>query len=77
MTFGLKDTLEWFILLIHSFEYTSTSAIAKDLVQKITETTTIQKLHEVAKTLKLGNVYDLNPSVDTKTELVKLQIQIK
>ena len=61
------------VLLVHSFGYPSTSAIAKESVQKISETATIEELHEVARTLKLSYVDDLNPSVDTKEQLLQLQ----
>ena len=71
--FGLQDVPEWFVLLVHSFGYTSTSAIAKEAVMKITETANIGELYDVVKTLKLGYVDDLNPSTNTKKELLKLQ----
>ena len=40
---------------------------------KISETATIEELYEVARTLKLGYVDDLNPSVDTKEQLTQLK----
>ena len=71
--FGIDEPPEWFVLLVHSFGYCSTSGIAKEAVQKIANTATIQELYEVARTLKLSYVDDLNPSVDTKEQLMKLQ----
>ena len=71
--FGIDDPPEWFCLLVHSFGYPSTSAIAKESVLKISETATIEELHEVAKALKLGYVDDINPSVDTEEQLRKLK----
>ena len=69
----MNDPPEWFCLLVHSFGYPSTSAIAKESVMKISETATIEELYEVARTLKLGYVDDLNPSVDTKKQLTQLK----
>ena len=62
----MNDPPEWFCLLVHSFGYPSTSAIAKESVMKISETATIEELYEVARTLKLGYVDDLNPRVGRK-----------
>ena len=49
--FGIDDPPEWFCLLVHSFGYPSTSAIAKESVMKISETATIEELYEVARRL--------------------------
>ena len=59
--FGLEDVPEWFVLLTHSFGYISSSAVAKEAVMKISETSSIDELYEVVKTLQLGYVDDLNP----------------
>ena len=72
-SFALEDSPDWFVLLVHSFGYTSTSGVAKEAVMKIAETANIHELYEVVKTLKLGYVDDLNPSVDTKEEMVTLK----
>ena len=50
-SFGLEDPPVWFVLLVHSFGYTSTSAVALETVMKITETANIHELHDVVKTL--------------------------
>ena len=40
---------------------------------KISETASIDELYEVVKTLQLGYVDDLNPSTDTKEEMLQLK----
>ena len=71
--FGMDDVPEWFVLLTHSFGYISSSAVAKEAVMKISETSSIDELHEVVETLKLGYVDDLNPSTDTMEEMMQLK----
>ena len=71
--FTLEDLPQWFVLLVHSFGYNSSSAISKVAVKKICEAKNIHELHDVVKTLKLGYVDDLNPSTNTMDEMLDLK----
>ena len=71
--FGMDDVPEWFVLLTHSFGYISSSAVAKEAVMKISETSSIDELYEVVQTLQLGYVDDLNPSIDKIEDMRQLK----
>ena len=64
-SFDLEDPREWYVILVHTFGYSSTSAIAKGAMEQIIERTTLEGLLEVTRTLSLAYVDDCNTSVDT------------
>ena len=74
-TFEVDEPPEWFVLLVHTFGYASTSAIAKACIDIIREKALAGGFYALARALQFIYVDDINTSVDTKQELESLQFQ--
>ena len=76
-SYGSSNAAKWYSLLAHIFGYQSTTVVSKGIMKLMAKEAELVGLYGVAKALREAYVDDINTSVPTKDELIKLQDDIK